>query len=93
MNKDQLQKKLINNNGPEPILEEILYFTRKYIGADNNLSGEHLIYIYDLEDKIKQKYHLNTYEMFYNLGLCSLYLNDLENKRQSSYLKEVFEKW
>ncbi len=74
-----IEKKLItHSNKGESILEDFIYLTNKVIGLDNNSSIEHLNYKFNLQDKMKNKYKINTNELFYNIGIMSRYL--LENK-------------
>jgi len=71
-------KIIIHIEERKDILEDFIYLTNKVIKSDNNSSYEQLEYKYTLQDKFKFKYNINTYELFYNIGIISKYLNDLE---------------
>jgi len=66
---------IINSSQSEPFVEDFIYLTNKVIKYDNNTSEIFLRDKYDLKDKFKFKYSLNTYELYYNIGIVAKYLN------------------
>ena len=66
---------IINSSQSEPFVEDFIYLTNEVIRYDNNTSEIDLNYKYDLKDKFKFKYSLNTYELYYNIGIVAKYLN------------------